>query len=329
MTAHDTELHRLYVEDRVTFHEKFLKLVEKIVAQTAYRYPIDVYNNNLKWNSETCTEIVQDVYEKRLLDEKCNQLVYIMSEAKSIESIERLLKKQIKQIIVGRARKSPIDNLKRRIRQMADTGEIKMRKLQGVTYIAASTASKVEPIEVRESDLRNAINLARQEPILWGKPDSQRESKLYTSEGLRRVIAAILSAIPCISESDLFRILENLLTPFVPSNLYIGEELGDIDVEQSDVILMVDMDDQVRLFVDALEVQEVAVLVAKSQGKTDEQTAENLGLTRQTIHKRKSQIEAKMIRIFKELGSSDSTDVISRRIIELATIRLADEEGPR
>lgn len=329
MTVYHSQLHRLYAEDLVRFHDEFFKVVEKIVVRTARRYPSKVYNYDQNWDTETLRELVQEVYEKRLLDEKSNQLVYIMTEARSIESIERLLTRQTKQVILRRARKTPVDNLMRRIHTMADAGAIKAGVLQGVSYFSPNTTSEVKPVEVTESDLVRATNLAREIPILWGKPDAERESKLYTAEGLEHVMTAILSAVSCISESDLWRILENLLTSFVPSSLYMDEELGDTDVERNSMILMADMDDQIRQFVDALDGRELAVLVAKSQGISDKDTGRGLGFSRQTIDKVKSQVHQKMASVFQVLGSEDSAEVVSRRVIELATVRLAAEEGPR
>ena len=109
----------------------------------------------------------------------------------------------------------------------------------------------------------------------------------------------------------------------------MDEELGDTDVERNSMILMADMDDQIRQFVDALDGRELAVLVAKSQGISDKDTGRGLGFSRQTIDKVKSQVHQKMASVFQVLGSEDSAEVVSRRVIELATVRLAAEEGPR
>jgi len=326
MTAYHTDYHRLYAEDRSTFDKEFFKLVQKVVRRTVRNYPTVVYNNGEDWTT-AYDAVVQDVYLERLLDPRSNQLAYIMNEATSIQSIERLLTKQTKQVILRRARRTPVDNLMRRIRAMADEGSISERLIHGTPHYASNSAVAIEPVQITESDLRRAANLARQVPVLWGRPDAERHSKLYSAANLQRLMELILSAISCISEDDLWGILEKLLASFIPSSLYLDEELGDTDVERNSMVLIVEMDDQIRDFVLDLGQRELEVLVAKSQSVSDEEVGNRLGVTRQTIGATKARVQDKMALVFRELGVHDSVEAVSRRIIELATIRLGSEEG--
>jgi len=325
VTAYQTNYHRLYAEDRAMFDKEFFKLVQKVVRRTVRNYPTAVYNDGEDW-ATTYDAVVQDVYLLRLLDPRSNQLAYIMNEATSTQSIERLLTRQTKQVILRRARRTPVDNLLRRIRAMADAGSLGRRLINGTAYYAPTSAVAIEPVLVTESDLRRAANLARQVPILWGRPDAERESKLYSSADLQRLMEIILSAISCISEDDLWRILEELLTSFIPSSLYLDEELGDTDVERNSSVLMAEMGDQIRDFVFDLDQRELQVLVAKSQGVSDQDIASHLNVSRPTVGATKSRVQDKMALVFRELGVHDSVEAVSRRIIELATIRLGSEE---
>jgi len=326
MTAYHTDYHRLYAEDRSTFDKEFFKLVQKVVRRTVRNYPKVVYNNGEDWTT-AYDAVVQDVYLERLLDPRSNQLAYIMNEATSIQSIERLLTKQTKQVVLRRARRTPVDNLMRRIRALADEGSIRKRLIHGTAHYASNSAVAIEPVQITESDLRRAGNLARQIPVLWGRPDAERESKLYSAADLQQLMELIFSIISCISEDDLWRILEELLTSFIPSSLYMDEEPGDTDVERNSMVLIAEMDDQIRDFVLDLNQRELQVLVAKSQGVSDEVIASSLSVSRPTVGEAKARLQDKMALVFRELGVHDSVEAVSRRIIELATIRLGSEEG--
>lgn len=326
MTQYHTQLHRLYKEDKSTFDREFYEIVVRLVRAIVSRYPPDVYNNNEPW-AESYEVVVQDVYLERLLDTESNQLDYIMTEATSIESIERLLKRQIRQVIRQRARRTPVDNVMRRIRDLADAGKLGRRRLQRTTYYGSLLASDFEPVQTTEADLNRAANRAREVPILWGRPDAERESRLYSEADLLRLMGLIISEISCISESDLWRILENLLTSFVPTTLYIDEELGDTDVERTNMNLVVEVEQQIRNFVDDLDPRELYVLVAKSQGVADTKISSYLNVTRPTVIAMKDRLGQRMAQVFRDFGVDDSVEVISRRIIEFATIRLAQEDG--
>lgn len=327
MTRFPTELHRLYTENRTLFDEKFYALVLKASKMIASRYPPKFYNNNQRWSEEEYLDLANDVFLKQLLKSESdgsatNQIDYIMTHAKTEQSIMRLIGYHVKLTLNGRRQRTVVDRLIARIRKLSSSGEITMQEFPGGTYFAIPNIGDSLPIQVTEGDLNRAANAVRQLPIIWLQPDAKRESSVYTASDLMKVLEVVFSITKCISEKDLRTILEKVLTAFLSTNISNsagGEKAASKEVAE---VLLVEIEESIQMFVNGLKAEELIVLVAHSRAIPDHEVGRVIGKVRQTVVEYRSKLVDKLNTLLGSMSPSDSPEVAVRRLIEVALARL-------
>jgi len=327
MARYPTRFHQHYFENQIKFHDELLKLVRRKVRQVARKYPKGINDGGAPWDEHTFEDVVQEVYVTRLLSEKDNQIDYILSSAETEQAFESLVTLQIRRVLDNRAARrtsdKDIERLVRRIRALAKDGHFSSRSVLRETYYASAGTVLPEPVQVTESDIVSAANLVRNIRIIWVKPDAERESMIYDQKNLILVVKAILSAIKCISESDIRRILKIVLTSLITRNLSIDE---DTEMTDQAEILVIDIEPRLAKFVNSLDADELKVLIGKGQGIADISIAEELKLARPTISDMKKKILESIGQILGQLSATDLPEPVIRRILELASARLNEIE---
>jgi hypothetical protein len=330
MARFPTRYHQLYFENQNKFHEELYRLVQRKVRQVARRYPPSINDGGAPWDEHTFAELEQEVYVTRLLSERDSQIDYILNTAETEHVFESLVTLQIRRVLDNRAARhtsdKDIERLIRRIRALVKDGHFSSRRVLRETYYASAGTVLPEPVQVTESDIVSAANLVRNIRIIWVKPDAERESMIYDQKNLILVVKAMLSAIKCISESDIRRILKIVLTSFITRNLSIDEDTENTQMTDQADILVIDIDVRLAKFVNSLDADELKVLIGKGQGIADISIAEELKLARPTISDMKKKIFESIGQILGQLSAADSPEPVMRRTLELASARLNEIE---
>ena len=156
----------------------FWELLLAVCGRVARRYPPAVYNHGEPWNDESLSDLAQDVALQRLLDEKENQLEYVLRLATDEDSLARLLAFQIRRVLSHRRALTVVDRLSNRIvklaaaapfaddqlhhMQPADAGDgCVLRHLAPQRPVLETLSSKEHPAisERNRSRLDDALNL--------------------------------------------------------------------------------------------------------------------------------------------------------------------------
>lgn len=283
--------------------EKIYALLTELSGVVAKKFPRLKFNNGSPWNAESIAELCQEVAAEQLLGE--NQIHYIFREAKSLDSVRALFVKQIKRGLNRRGLKSPVDRLITRVKSHAKNGDVEaVIQTKSPKYSFSARGVKVVAIPISERQISDCANLLRQIPIICTRLNSSRETMIFSPENLLKALDLIFSQIGSVSEPDLHKIFENLLTPWTQTILYLeGEYLDDekdkpkdpktrtvqspksgavfdptSQSQERDAVF-----DEVRRFADILTDEEKIVLVHKSNGISDESVALIIKKSRPTL----------------------------------------------
>ena len=263
--------------------EKIYALLTELSGVVAKKFPSGKYNNGGPWNSDSITELCQEIATEQFLGE--NQIHYIFREAKSLDSVRALFVKQIKRGLNRRGFKSPVDRLITRVKSHAKNGDIDaVIQTKSPKYSFSARGMKVVAIPISERQISDCANLLRQIPIIYTRLDSSRETMIFSPDNLLKALDLVFSQIGSVSEPDLHKIFENLLTPWTQTILYIDEE--DYDTINNPTVQGQERDavfDEVRRFADILTDEEKIVLVHKSNGISDESVALIIKKSRPTV----------------------------------------------
>lgn len=268
--------------------EKIYNLLTELSTVTARKFPKHKFNNGSPWSVESIAELCQEVATEQLLGE--NQIHYIFREAKSLDSVRALFVKQIKRGLNRRGVKSPVDRLVTRVKGHAKNGDIEaVIQTKSPKYSFSAMGVKVVAPPISDRQISDCANLLRQVPIIYTRLDASRETMIFSPENLLKALNLIFGQIGSVSEPDLHKIFENLLTPWTQTILYLDDE--DYDEtndptaqgqERSAVF------DEVRRFADMLTNEEKIVLVHKSNDISDESVASIIKKSRPTVAKIKA-----------------------------------------
>jgi len=272
------DLRREY--DDFVVGELVFGLVRELARAICRRYPESVYNDGLSWNDETIDDLAQEVVLNHLLDE--GQLDYIFTEARSIESVRRLLTRQIKRALHKRRLVTPIDRLLKRVAALAVDGRIERVTGPPVVYRPRGSTAVWLPITPRQENA--AVNAASGIPVLYSRLDTNRESQVFTAPSLEKALKAFFSVCPAVTEQELRKIFEKLLTPWTPTNLVPLEESHQTPAQpMMDITTITELDAAVASWVDGLTVEECAVYYVRSRNLPDAVAAERIGKSRPTV----------------------------------------------
>ena len=267
---------------------KIYALLTELSAVVAKKFPNLKFNNGSPWNAESIAELCQEIATEQLLGE--NQIHYIFREANNLDSVRALFVKQIKRGLNRRGFKSPVDRLITRVKSHAKNGEIEaVIQTKSPKYSFSARGVTVVAPPISERQIIDCANLLRQVPIIYTRLDTSRETMIFSPENLLKALGLIFGQIGSVSEPDLHKIFENLLTPWTQTILYLDEE--DYDTTKNPTAQGQERGavfDEVRRFADMLSNEEKIVLVHKSNDISDESVASIIKKSRPTVAKIKA-----------------------------------------
>jgi len=321
-----SDLHTEYLESLIG--DRIYGIVRELAAQIAWKYPEAVYNDGLKWDSQSFEDLCQEVVLNQLLNQ--NQIHYIFSEAseaKSVESVRRLLTKQVKRALIARRKKSPIDRLTKRVLLLAEDGAIEKRRVGAATvFVAVGSDAASRPLEKTQIDI--CVREASSIPRLESRLDSSRESMIYTKDHLIELVLGILGSVKAVSEADLREIFESLLTPWVPATLIpIEWEFPASSSSAEDLVEEQLMIDTARSLAESFSNDEVRVLVLKSLNIADAQIAAEIGRSRPTVADMKNAVLARVRQELMIDIPSDNHELAMQHLLNFCNQLLEEESG--
>ncbi|MGH9195693.1 MAG: hypothetical protein ACRD1T_08140, partial [Acidimicrobiia bacterium] len=198
---------------------RILGEVDRAVNTLIKNYDPQIYGGVSDWRDGQ-KELVQGIVTDLLLRE--GQLDYIFAQAMSLDDFRALLFFQAKRYLARRRRRTVIDNLLDRCKQILSEPRFAPTGRDPVRYRLADTDPEVR--DAREAEL---IDVARYASVIPRTPfaGSERAPMVYSRENLRKLLVVVADRLPCtFSKHDLQRVFELLLTDWVPSFLEGVEE---------------------------------------------------------------------------------------------------------
>ena len=317
MTSFD-ELCREYETE--TIGEQIWELLLEITASVARRYPPGVYNQGEGWATGSYEELAQDVAVDLLLAE--NQIHYIFDIAprrpqgrgtaatdRGLEDVRRLLVRQVKRALYRRRRLTVVDQLLARARRIASEPPFSIQEVGRQRWV--TLADDPSPFRsLTDAELRPAVQAASGVPRLIASQRAERASMVYTSSALRELLELVVGELGGLSEGDLARIFEDLLTAWLPSSLGDGEGTEPLAAEApgtaDDRLAVSELGDTIRMFTSSLDNADATVLLGKTQGISDAALAQRLGRSRPWVADRK---QALLDRLTNDLMSDVEEDL--------------------
>ena len=282
--------------DAETIGPQLWGLVVELAGLVARRYPPVVYNRGASWGEASIEELAQETAVDLLLAE--GQLHYIFTVAEDVEDVRRLLVHNVKRALYRRRLPTVVDRLMRRVRRIATMPPFAVQPAGEDRWITLADAP--EPFRsLGDADLRAAAAAAHRVPRLVEREHAERASMVYTPSALKELMERAVRAAGGLTERDLGKVFEILLTAWLPTSLVAdeGTEAADADRPDSGIDLE-ETKRAVRDFVASLDDVDKTVFVCKMQGFTDDEIAQRLSRSRPWVADRK---KAVLDRIDREL----------------------------
>ena len=277
------DLRREYAAD--TIGSLIWDLIVELAGLVASRYPPGIYNRGASWGESSVEEVAQETAVDLLLAE--GQIHYIFAVASGVEDVRRLLVRNVKRALWRRRRPTVVDRLMRRVRRIAAELPYARQTVGGSRRITLEGAAEAIR-DLSESELRAVAAAAHSVPRLVERKGAERASMVYAPGALRELLALVVNLTGGISERDLARTFEILLTAWLPTSLVVDDDREFADVERAEAgVERMEMEAAVRDFVLALGPVDTTVLVGKAQGLSDEAVAQRLGHSRPWVATRK------------------------------------------
>ena len=279
-------LHELKAEyQSVRIGPRIWALVLEMTGAIAWRYPPRVYNHGEPWSDESVQDLAQQVVLDRLLGEA--QLEYLFDQATSLESWRRLLSLQVRRTLAHRRRKTVVDRLLARVRRLARTPPLDTLTVGRMVWVSgADFAGSL--VDLSDSKIAHLANSVRDVPQLVASRRSSRSSMIYTTPDLRLLLERVLDEVGAVSERDLARVFEILLTSWLPTFLQDPEsDYPSAEPTPEAAAEDAQMRSAVETFARGLSEPERWILLAKSQGIADRDIAARLERSRPWVAQRK------------------------------------------
>jgi len=302
--------------EQVVIGDLIFGIVLELTGLICRKYPELVYNHGLPWDEHSMSDLAQEVVLNQLLNE--GQLDYIFAVASTVESVRRLMSRNVKRALHRRRTVTPIDRLVKRIAAMADAGRVERVPGTSTCYRPVGSTAEWAPITPQQET--TAANAASHVPVLYSRRDAARESQIYTAPALDTVVAALFSVCPVLNEQDFHRIFQKILTPWAPTDLVPIEEEHEPTEERMIDVTIDDVDAAARIWVDSLTIEECVVYYYRSRDLPDAVAADRIKKSRPTVVNIKK-------RILESAGSRLLADLDSR--LHLDAVKLAQEHCAR
>ncbi len=268
----------------------FWETLLSTAGRIARSYPPDVYNHGAPWSEEELRDLAQEVALERLLGE--NQLDYVLALATDDDSLRRLLAFQVRRVLSHRRTTTVVDRLVARARVLVKSASFEVVGLGSDGFIRPINGGR-EPGFLTDADCRRGAESIDSIPRLPSSPTAARESKVYSSEGLKELLGRLVAEFEGIALGDVRRILELTLTAWLPTILreggeekHIADSTPELELERSQMTLLVSS------LVQELDPVHRTVLLGKSQGVSDGLLAARIGRSRPWLADRKAEVLA-------------------------------------
>jgi hypothetical protein len=267
-----------------------LGLVRSLTAIVTRTYDPVIYGNVATWQ-DGLEDLVHDVIVDRLLAE--GQLDYAIDVATTPEAFRALLTRQIKRTLARRRRRTVVDNLLDRARDVLSS-DYATREVGGHPRYRRAGAEPSDRAPT-ESELR-AATLAAVGIAKVPSYSDDRAPIIYTTEALKALLAAVFSQVATdVSIADLDTIFRSALTGWIGSDLVVTRG-GASETEASELTPdeRLEVQTTVNEILTDLHADLVPVLRAKYAGVSDGDIARTLSMSRPTVAKRKAEALAIM-----------------------------------
>ncbi len=280
------DLRREYAAE--TIGPRLWDLIIEMAGLVARRYPTVLYNRGAIWGEASVEELAQETAVDLLLAE--GQIHYIFAVSSSLEDVRRLLVRNVKRALWRRRGPTVVDRLMRRVRRIAAEPPFVVRPVGRERWITQGDAPETSR-DLSAAEVRAATAAAHSVPRLVERENAERASMVYSPGALRDLLQCVVDELGGVSERDLERIFEVLLTAWLPASLVSDEDLESAGVERAEAgVERSEMEEAVRSFVASLDPADTEVLVCKTQGLSDGAVAHRLGRSRTWIADRKREI---------------------------------------
>ncbi len=268
-------------------------LLQQVTGRVARTYRTDHFNDGEPWTDESITVLAQDVAEALLADQR-GQLRYVFQAADEetgdrLHTLQALLGTKVKHALRARRRKTPVDRLVARVRALIDQPPYAALTVGRDTTVVL-TADLLPARQLTDGEIRRGAALIDSIPRISTKVNAQRESKIYSKSHLEEVVKRLVTAFEPILLADVRKILEILLTAWVPTLLVSIEEDHASSSTPETELARTQMHAQIETFATTLEPVHRLVLIGKSQKISDEELAQLAGISRPTLIKRREAV---------------------------------------
>jgi hypothetical protein len=263
-------------------------LLIEVTGRVCRRYPPQVYADDSQWNEASIQDLAQSVALERLLGESQLEYIFIRASeapARGLETVEGLLAMQVQRTLAHRRAPSVVDRLVRRIKQLLQSPPdgIQVREVGNDTWIHGGSGRPAEALA--PSDRHRGVHRIADIPRIPSNPLGERESKVYGSRQLAEVVRRLCDEYGGLYLSDLRRILEELLTAWLPEILYDSEADSSPGASPPSDLEVTEMTTELQGLLEVLSDAQVAVMIGKSNGVPDTRLAAELNCSRPTVIK--------------------------------------------
>lgn len=286
--------------------------VATLVRQVASGYSPQVYARVSNWDAGF-EDLLQEVILERLLGE--GQLAYAFTVDADLAHWRALIVRQIKRTLAKRRTRSVVDNILDRADEILSRPPFASAGT-GRTVQHWKDGSSPEDRLPTEEEIRAATLAASGVPITRGHGD-ERAPMVYSTAALEMFLLEVASALPCkFSKTDLDRILRNLLTQWLASDLVDIESALQLPTESLAPEELAEVNDIATRVLESTDLQGRIILRAKLNDVSDGDIAVRLGVSRPTVASRKAAL-LERLRAELEGQSKESADAVVMRIAAL------------
>lgn len=303
--------------------------VERLARNVARQYKPAVYAERPgpsgDWTEDLLEDLIQSFFSEMLIGQA--QLQYALDMAHDLGSFDRILRAQLRRHLRHRRRRSVIDNLVDRVRQMLDEGEIAMpaagdagigRGMQGDDGVrtVAGLVARIPRLPVR-----------REQPV-YG---AQRAPMVFSHENLKVAVETMARALGRpVSLDEVRQVFAMGLTDLTATDLLPFE-----DVQMETATASKHSTDRLRggsqpagveaalvheasdAILERLGAEERVILLYKLAGESDGGVAKRLGISRPTAIKRKQSLFETLRDRLEGLPEEAQLEVIDRVYVRL------------
>jgi hypothetical protein len=263
---------------------RILAQVREVVRAVTRGYDPAIYAAAASWD-EGLDDLVQEFGLEVLVGQ--GQLDYAMLMATDLLHFRRLLARQVRYLLARRRRRTIVDNLIDRAHRLAGSPPFQLfgRRSQWCYTLAGK---EVVAGRVSEAAARTVAARLAELPTIRAEP-TLRAPAVYSEASLRTILSELAATVPCaVGAADLDRVLSLLLTSWLPSFLKEAEAtVANAAAEGLSAEERAIVEEATMAILAGCEQRQLEVLRLKLAGRSDEQVAEALGLSRPTVSKRK------------------------------------------